>query len=262
MFEINTCGHNSHHSKPCDIEHSNGLSDYLILFIKKESWFIHNNQKHVIPSNSILCFPPDTYIHYGCDEPGYNDDWIHFQFNEKELEFFQALKIPFHQLIRPYDFHKISEYVRIMSNTFFGASLRKKEILDHLLQILLLTLQEELVRTSEYPTLQKYYRDFSILRTNIYNNPSYNWRIPDLSNKLSLSLSYFQHLYKGFFNCSCQNDIITARLDLAKYYLTYSEMSITGISDFCGYENDSHFMRQFKKFTGTTPSVYRQNTRT
>lgn len=34
-------------------------------------------------------------------------------------------------------------------------------------------------------------------------------------------------------------------------------MSIRSLADFCGYENELHFMRQFKKFVGMTPSQYR-----
>lgn len=76
---------------------------------------------------------------------------------------------------------------------------------------------------------------------------------------MCLSLSYFQHLYKQFFDSSCQQDIINARLELAKYYLKDSDMSIRSLSDFCGYENELHFMRQFKKFIGMTPTEYREN---
>ena len=29
MIYVNSCGHDSHHLKPCDIEHKNGVPDYL-----------------------------------------------------------------------------------------------------------------------------------------------------------------------------------------------------------------------------------------
>ena len=37
MICVNSCGHNSHHRKPCDIEHKTGVPDYLILLIKQEA---------------------------------------------------------------------------------------------------------------------------------------------------------------------------------------------------------------------------------
>ena len=64
--------------------------------------------------------------------------------------------------------------------------------------------------------------------------------------------------YKQFFGLSCQQDMINARLKFAKYYLQNSDMNIGSLAGFCGYENELHFMRQFKKFTGLTPSEYRR----
>ena len=72
MIYVNSCGHDSHHPKPCNIEHKRGVPDYLILLIKRESWIYLDGEKHTVAPNSLICFPPDTYIHYGCDAIGYN----------------------------------------------------------------------------------------------------------------------------------------------------------------------------------------------
>ncbi len=258
MIFVTSCGHDSHHPKPCDIEHKVGLPDYLILLIKKEAWIELDNQKQIIPPNSIICFPPNTYIHYGCDKIGYNDDWIHFYLDEKEQSFFQTLLLPMCTILHPYDFHKLSEYVRLMSDNYHSPSSYKNEITDSFMHIFLYSLQEELAKNNAPNIEKKYYHDFAKLRTQIYNNPAMPWTIPELASSLCLSLSYFQHLYKQFFSCSCQQDIIKARLELAKYYLTGSEICIHALADFCGYENELHFMRQFKKFVGMTPTEYRK----
>lgn len=260
MIYVNSCGHDSHHPKPCNIEHKNGVPDYLILLIKKEAWIILDGEKYSVSPNSLICFPPDTYIHYGCGLSGYNDDWIHFIPDQKEQEFFQSLLLPMCRLVRPYNFHRLSEYVRIMSESFHSPSRYQNQIIDSFMHIFLYALHEELEKKETNCLTDKYYQDFSRVRTQIYNNPSASWSIPELANTLCLSLSYFQHLYKQFFFCSCQQDIIKARLDLAKYYLSNSDINIHALADFCGYDNDLHFMRQFKKFVGMTPTEYRQST--
>jgi AraC family transcriptional regulator of arabinose operon len=53
-------------------------------------------------------------------------------------------------------------------------------------------------------------------------------------------------------------EVIMARIERAKFYLTTTDMSIKALSDFCGYESDLHFIRQFKKKEGLTPTEYRQ----
>lgn len=131
------------------------------------------------------------------------------------------------------------------------------------MHIFLYVLNEELENAKE-PSLAvppKYYWEFAKIRTQIHNAPATGWSVNQLAGSLCLSCSHFQHLYRRFFGCSCQHDIIQARIKLAKFYLTTTEMGIYQLSLFCGYETDLHFMRQFKKYTGVTPSEYRRQTR-
>ena len=216
-------------------------------------------KKKTVSSNSLIIFPPENYIHYGCDTVGYNDDWIHFLPDENDLDFLQKLNIPLYELLYPQDFHKLSEYVRMMSDAFHNVSSYKEHIVDSFMHIFLYAVRDELDKLSDMTGPRKYYLEFSALRTKIYNNPSSPQTISQLADSLGLSLSYFQHLYKDFFGCSCQQDIINARLKLAKYYLLNSEIRIRELAYFCGYENELHFMRQFKKFVGRTPSEYRES---
>lgn len=257
MITIGNCGHDSHHPNPCDIEHNPGLSDYLILLIKCEAWMVWDGCRQDVHPNALIIFPPGTHIHYGCDRAGYNDDWIHFVPDEKDLALWKSLALPLCQVVYPFDFHKLSEYVRMMSDCCHGPSLHKEKILDSFMHIFLYSLQEELEKCSAPSGGQKYYPDFSRLRTQIYNDPAAPRTVPALAASLCLSISHFQHLYKQFFGISCQQDIINARLELAKYYLANSNMSVSGLAGFCGYESDLHFMRQFKKFTGMTHTDYR-----
>lgn len=258
MFYISNCGHDSHHLKPCDIEHRHSLTDYLMLLVKKEAWFYLDHEKITTKPNMVILFPPGCYIHYGCDSAGYNDDWIHFIGDSASLEQLSRLNLPMCQPCYPYDFHRLSQYVRLMTDVFHGHSAYTADMLDSFMQILLHSLKDELTRFTETETTPKHFSAFSALRTQLYNNPAMTWSVPAMADSLCLSVSYFEHLYKQFFHTSCQQDIIQARLSIAKFYLTSSEMNIRSISDFCGYENELHFMRQFKKFVGMTPTEYRK----
>lgn len=259
MIYVNSCGHDSHHLKPCDIEHKNGVPDYLILLIKQEAWLESDGQRQIISPNSLICFPPNTYIHYGRDISGYNDDWVHFLPDAVEADSFQALLPPQCLVLHPHNFHRLSDYVRMLADAFHSNSRYRTKLIDSFMHIFLYALSEELEETDADPVVQKYYHEFAKLRTQIYNNPATSRKVPELAASMCLSLSYFQHLYKQFFTCSCQQDIINARLELAKYYLKDSDMSIRSLADFCGYDNELHFMRQFKKFVGVTPTEYRKN---
>lgn len=259
MFRIPTCGYDSHHTRPCNIEYLHGISDYLLLFIKKEAWMEVNGTKVPVHPNAVICYLPQTPIHYGCNLPGYNDDWIHFLPDSDEMEQISFLQPLSGQIIYPDNFHCLSEYVRQLSYSIHSGSPYCERISDYFLRIILLTLKESRIAPQTAPDFvrSKYFSAFCELRTGIYNDPSNAWNVKTLSEAMFLSTSYFQHLYREFFGCSCQQDIVDARIKLAQYYLKNSSMKIKDLSDYCGYGNELHFMRQFKKNVGITPTEYR-----
>lgn len=55
MIYVNSCGHDSHHPKPCNIEHKRGVPDYLILLIKRESWiYLDGENTRSLPTPSFV----------------------------------------------------------------------------------------------------------------------------------------------------------------------------------------------------------------
>ncbi len=261
MVKIFNCGHDSHHKKPCNILHANGLDDYLLLLIKQYAWIYIKDEKCIVTPNSVLLFPPHTPIHYGCDTAGYNDDWIHFDLSGTDTGLLDSFAFSYGTVLQPRDFHRLSDYAKIISDEFHSDGIYRESIIDKLMHIFLFVLDEELKKIAESSSgSPKYYYEFARLRTQIYNSPAAEWSVSQLAKTLCLSCSHFQHLYSRFFGCSCRHDIIFARIELAKFYLTTTDMSIYQLSIFCGYETDLHFMRQFKKYTGVTPSEYRLQT--
>jgi AraC family transcriptional regulator of arabinose operon len=57
-------------------------------------------------------------------------------------------------------------------------------------------------------------------------------------------------------------DVINSRIEHAKYLLTTTDISVKQIAQLCGYNNENHFMRQFKEITGITPTKFRDNAKT
>ena len=95
------------------------------------------------------------------------------------------------------------------------------------------------------------------MRNEIQLAPQNEWNIDWISQKIQMSRSYIQHLYKRFFGMSITEDIQNSRMEYAKYLLSSTNEKISSIAKSCGYENDVHFMRLFKKQTAMTPSEFR-----
>ncbi len=259
MICVTGCGYDSHHRNPCDIEHKEGLSEYLLLIVKTPAWVFINNQRIFTKPNMVILFDQNTYIHYGCDTPNYNDDWIHFYLEKDSSDIsLSSLQLPFNQPLYPPDIPRLSRFIQMITQEYRFPAKHSKQILHCLTFAFLSALTEDLMRSNPLIFQHKYYRALLNIRTALYNNPANLWTISDMAHSVNLSVSYFQHLYKQFFSTSAQTDKIHARLELAKFYLSHSDMNICTISSFCGYENEIHFMRQFKKFEGITPSDFRK----
>lgn len=78
-----------------------------------------------------------------------------------------------------------------------------------------------------------------------------------MAEKLHLSCGYLQNIYKETFFTTCMSDVIESRITYAKELLVETDFPIGLISNLCGYNNDVHFMRQFKKLSSLTPTKYR-----
>ena len=257
MYTISVCGHDSRHPKPCNIHHIPPQRDYLLLLVKTEAWYLCNNEKLTVPPNSVLLFTPDSDTHYGCDSAGYNDDWVHFLPDDEDLAFLRNSRIKPDQILLPHDLHRLSQHLLLMTDIYHNTTVHRDDILSALMRSLLLSLDSEL--SQEYTIkASAYLSELKELRTNIYNNPSLEWNVADIASKLCISVSYFQHLYSSAFDCSCQQDITRARLNLSKRYLQSTDMSIRDLSEFCGYQSEQNFIRQFKKHVGTSPAKYRR----
>lgn len=102
-----------------------------------------------------------------------------------------------------------------------------------------------------------YKEQFSRLRHEILTNPQKDWNVTDMACSVGVSSSHLHRLYKQFFKVSCLEDIITSRMNRAQQLLAYTHLHIQEIALQCGYKNDSHFMRQFKKRFGMTAVQYR-----
>ena len=64
-------------------------------------------------------------------------------------------------------------------------------------------------------------------------------------------------IYKDYFGVSAISDVVKSRIEHSKYLLFSTGYSLNIISAMCGYKNDVHFMRQFKKLEGISPTQYR-----
>ncbi len=99
---------------------------------------------------------------------------------------------------------------------------------------------------------------FSNLRKEMRYSPQNDWSITYAALRSGLSRSHFQRLYKKRFGTSFTEDLITFRMERAKYLLKNTSMTVQRISEECGYTNPAHFMRQFREREKMSAGQYRK----
>ena len=86
----------------------------------------------------------------------------------------------------------------------------------------------------------------------------YVGRRRELATIAHLSLSQFERRFKALFQVTPVQYLIRLRLNKAGQLLTSSTAKITDIASQCGFYDHSHFIRQFTRAYGLSPSAYRQ----
>jgi len=82
--------------------------------------------------------------------------------------------------------------------------------------------------------------------------------LPVIAEKSGMSLSSFVRLFKKKTGMTFVDYLNRVRVAAACRLLKNPGLSLLHISMVCGYNNQSHFNRVFKKFVGVSPGVYKK----
>lgn len=92
----------------------------------------------------------------------------------------------------------------------------------------------------------------------IHSNLSERFSASALANRACLSTEYFIRLFKHSVNYTPMQYVNTKRMEKAQLLLAISDKSISQIAEEVGFSECSYFVKSFKRFTGLTPSSYKE----
>lgn len=257
-MEIAFIGYNHIHDSDLNIVRPLGSGDFLVLLVKSPAIFNVNGKDIFTPPNIFFLYPKDSPQYYKACSTTFINDWMHLHLTSADEKNLKGLGIPFETPIPIHDIEYFSHLINDLSVEYYSSNIHKKSTIECYLHIFFNKISEEIAQHSVHMQTKNYDK-FSLLRSKIYSRPYLKWDISNLSHQICLSPSYFQHLYKKHFGITCMADIIHARIEYSKQLLCTTSLSVHNIAEQCGYENDVHYMRQFKKLTGMTPTQYRSS---
>ncbi|MBE6051848.1 MAG: helix-turn-helix domain-containing protein [Clostridium sp.] len=255
---ITYIGHNYIHDLNFKVDRPSGSGDYLVLLIKSHGIITIEGKDIIVKPNTLFLYKEGTPQLYRAHKEPFSNDWFHFKLEEKELEYFNKLNIPFEKPIHLNNTYQLSLIIKNIAYEKYSNSIHSDKIIQNYMDIFFIEISRLIESTKEISNLP-HYEEMSLLRSKIYTKPYENWSISLLSNEISLSPSHFQRLYKKLFGVTCIQDVINSRIESAKYYLIETSFTVKHISEILGYENYEHFIRQFENKLNCTPSEYRKS---
>lgn len=92
----------------------------------------------------------------------------------------------------------------------------------------------------------------------IHGNLDQDLKVSALAELAELSQSHFCRVFKKSVGLSPYRYVLSQRIAQAKALLIETALSLADISFQCGFYDQSHFILQFRRFTGITPKTYRE----
>jgi len=89
------------------------------------------------------------------------------------------------------------------------------------------------------------------------DDPSRNFTLGEMAESVNLSPRYFCYLFKTITGTPPAKYLKSLRMQQAATLLTTTFLSVKEIVRRVGCSDDSHFVRDFKRIYGMTPSAYR-----
>ena len=256
MIQLKSIGYNVMHTEGFTVDRPNGSGDYLFLLFRSPIEISFESKPSFTTQNSYMIYGKGSKQYYRVAESQMIHDWFHFDGDEVE-GFLEHLQLPLDTPVHAPDPFYVSRKVQELQTEHIHAGSHRSEIIDAIIRCLFMKLSDIQSHIGANVQSSKYYSQFVQLRNEIYQSPHSFFTIDELAAKMNVSRSYFQRIYTDLFGLSVHNDMINNRLEYAMYLLENTMLSISETAHMCGYENDVHFMRQFKKKTGKTPSQYR-----
>lgn len=92
------------------------------------------------------------------------------------------------------------------------------------------------------------------LRQRIQFNPSDDYNAAEIAESLSMSESKFTRLFRSIYGVPFHQYVKNQRLEKAASLISQGSMNVSEAASRCGYNNLSHFSKEFQKKFGVLPS--------
>ena len=240
------------------ISRANGYHEYTFLHFSTPITFNIDGEIIEAEPGACIFYSPDTPQHFTSTADVIHN-WMHATIDLKPL--LEQYEIPVNCILYPGQTDFISKAFQKIETEYFLNDPHCDELIDSYLKEFLIKFSRsihgnthhEQVNRSDAAKLRK-------LRQEFLSRPEENWTVAKMAESVSLSTSRFHTVYKAVFGTSPINDVIEARISYARSLLVSDDtLTLPEVAERLGYNDQYHFIRQFKAVTGQTPGQFRKS---
>ena len=209
----------------------------------------------VTEPHAVIIFRPGTMQHFESDRPIVHD-WIHFKGNVDKI--LENGKLKPDCLYYPSQVGFITEVTKELEMEFYSEHLKRERLIELKFEELLIKIERAVSGGTESEFDIEINEKFRYLRGRMFAGLHEKWPVERMAGEVGFSVSRFYSIYKAIYGITPTADLIEARVNSAKNMLLFGEKNVEEIAYSLGYDNTTHFIRQFKKQTGYSPAVYRK----
>ena len=228
----------------------------MLLLARTDAVFTLDGAEEYIPAGTLILCGGGTESSICGDNGHLICDWVCFA-PEGDRESLEAANLVPGVPVKYADPELVSRLIRSIAGEFYSLGARRGKNLELLLRTLLFSAADPAYGDMQQ-SAEPHYSAMKELREKIYRTPQLKWNVDAMAAEVNMSRSYFQHIYRELFGVSCMTDVINSKIEKAKEILSETSCTVSQVAAMCGYDNEEHFMRQFKKTVGVTPTRYRK----
>lgn len=232
----------------------NKQRDYEIIYTTDGlGEIVYNNITYSLEKNQVFLYDCYNLHHYRTLDKSWNFNWLHFYGDSAQLYYNYITRNS--NLINLHNNDSFSFLFNILLELPTEQNLANSLNASQHISNILTELYFSSIETIQ--VFDKYANEIQIVLDYIKNNYMNHIKLDELCNLIHISKYYFINIFKNHTGSTPHEYIINFRIGKAKKLLRTTNLSIKDICLNVGFNDESYFIKTFKKLNNITPNKYR-----
>lgn len=258
-WTISKVGFGYRHPPDFFIDRPGGSGDFLMLHFTVPILLHDATGTKEHPADTCILYAPKFKQWYrGAHNQGLVNHWCHFS-GRGAAAWVKRCELMVNRAMQPVQLQALPPLFHALEREFLRREPYWHEACVTLMQQILIAFARGSTVVDQpetTPRLSELALALHDLRAQVHRDLVERWTIPEMARRVHLSPSRFAHLYRKFFGTSPLDDLISARIERARWLLSSGTMSVKEAAVESGFADLHYFSRCFRRRVGCAPSRY------